>query len=201
MHKTHFSTLAGAAVLALASAAQAATAVDTGTPGGSAVGSLVFDGSDWVAAKVSFANAATLDAIAGHILGGTAGETFDISLFSGATSPDSLLFTTTATYGVDGWNGASGLDWNVTPGDYWIEFEVNLGDTLGTTSTTTGALFDVGVAHPVTTLTTPDWGFSYDASAQSIGLRVSTVPWPASATTMIAGLALLSALGLARRRA
>ncbi len=201
MHKILLSTLAGAATLALASAAQAATVVDTGTPNGSAVGSLVFDGSDWVAAQVGFANAAAIDAIAGHILGGTAGETFDISLFSGGTSPGSLLFTTTATYGADGWNGASGLGWTVAPGSYWIEFEVNFGDTLGTTATATGALFDVGVAHPVTTATTSDWGFTYDASVQSIGLQVSTVPWPASGTTMLAGLALLSALGLARRRA
>ena len=63
----------------------------------------------------------------------------------------------------------------------------------------TGALFDVGVAHPVTTATTSDWGFTYDPSAQSIGLKVSTVPWPASAALMLAGLGLLSAFGVARR--
>jgi hypothetical protein len=188
------------ALLALAPLAQAHTVVDTGTPNGAAVGSLVFDSSDWVAAQVNFADAATIDAIAGHILGGTAGETFDISLYDGGATPGSQLFTTTATYGIDGWNGASGLAWTVAPGSYWIEFEVNWNDTLGTTSTATGALFDTGVAHPVQTATTPDWGFTYDASAQSIGLQVSVVPEPAGALPLLAGMLLLSTLSLARRR-
>ena len=193
-------TFLATALLALAPFAQAATVVDTGTPNGSAVGSLVFDGSDWVAAQVSFADAATIDAIAGHILGGTSGETFDISLYDGGATPGAQLFTTTATYGIDGWNGASGLGWTVAPGSYWIEFEVNWNDTLGTTSTATGALFDTGVAHPVQTATTPDWGFTYDASAQSIGLQVSVVPEPAGALPLLGGMLLLSTLSFARRR-
>jgi hypothetical protein len=193
-------TLITAALLALAPLAQAATVVDTGAPSGSPVGSLVFDGSDWVAAQVSFANASTIAAVAGHILGGTSGETFDISLYDGAAKPGAQLFTTTATYGADGWNGASGLAWTVAPGSYWIEFEVNGNDTLGTTPTATGALLDTGVAHPVPTATTPDWGFTYDASAASIGLQVSVVPEPTAALQVLAGMLLLTSLGLARRR-
>ena len=200
MTKTFLTPLSAAALLALAPLAHAATLIDTGTPNGQAVGSLVFDGSDWVAAQVNFADASTIDAIAGHILGGTAGETFDISLYDGGATPGSQLFTTTATYGTDGWNGASGLGWTVAPGNYWIEFEVNWNDTLGTTSTATGALFDTGVAHPVQTATTPDWGFTYDASAQSIGLQVSVVPEPTGALQVLGGMLLLSTLGLARRR-
>jgi hypothetical protein len=199
MNKTLLTSLAAAA-FALAPSAHAALVVDTGTPNGSAVGSLVFDGSDWVAAQVNFANAATIDAIAAHILGGTAGETFDISLYEGGATPGAQVATTTATFGIDGWNGASGLDWTVAPGSYWIEFEVNWNDTLGTTSTATGALFDTGVAHPVQTATTPDWGFTYDASAQSIGLQVSVVPEPTGALQLLGGMLLLSTLGLARRR-
>jgi len=192
-------TLITAALLALAPLAQAATAFDTGTPGGSAVGSLVFDASDWAAAQVDFAKAATIDAIATHLLGGTAGETFDIALYGGGATPGAPLFSTTATYGVDGWNGASGLAWSVAPGSYWIEFEVNGNDTLGTTPTATGALFDTGVAHPVRTVTTPDGGFSY-ADAPSIGMQVSVVPEPAGALQLLAGMLLLSTLSLARRR-
>jgi hypothetical protein len=199
MNKTLLSSLGAAAALAFAPCAQAALAVDTGTPT-SAVLPLVFDGSDWVAAQVSFANASTIDAIAGHILGGTTGETFDISLYDGGAKPGSQVFTTTATYGVDGWNGASGLNWTVAPGSYWIEFEVNWNDTLGTTPTATGALFDTGVAHPVQTATTPDWGFTYDASAQSIGLQVSVVPEPTGALQVLAGMLLLSSMSLVRRR-
>jgi hypothetical protein len=193
------STLITALLLALAPLAQAATVVDTGAPNGAPVGALVFDGSDWVAAQVDFANAATIDAVAAHLLGGSAGETFDISLYGGGATPGAPLFTTTATYAADGWNGASGLAWTVTPGSYWIEFEVNWNDTLGTTPTATGALFDTGVAHPVQTATTPDWGFSY-AAAPSIGLQVSVVPEPTGALQVLAGMLLLSTLSLARRR-
>ena len=200
MNKHLIASLSAAALLALAPLAQAATVVDTGTPNGQAVGSLALDGSDWVAAQVGFADAATIDAIAAHILGGSAGETFDISLYEGGAAPGAPLFTTTATYGVDGWNGASGLNWSVGPGSYWIEFEVNWNDTLGSTPTATGALLDTGVAHPVQTATTPDWGFSYDASAQSIGLQVSVVPEPTGALQVLAGMLLLTSLGLARRR-
>lgn len=197
MIKQLLAALSTAALFALP--AHAASAVDTGTPVGSGL-PLVFDGSDWVAAKVSFAQATVIDAIAGHILGGAAGETFDISLFSGSSGngPGTLVSTTTATYGASGWNGASGLDWTVAAGDYWIEFEIQGADTLGGSSVT-GALFDVGVANPLTTASTSDGGFTYDTSAQSIGLQVSTVPWPASGSLMLAGLGLLSAFGLARR--
>jgi hypothetical protein len=200
MNKTAIASLSAAALLALAPLARAATVVDTGTPNGSAVGALVLDGSDWVAAQVTFADAATIDAIAGHLLGGSAGETFDIALYAGGATPGAPLFATTATFGADGWNGASGLDWTVAPGSYWIEFEVNGNDTLGTTPTATGALFDTGVAHPVQTATTPDWGFSYDASAQSIGLQVSVVPEPTGALQVLAGMLLLTSMGFARRR-
>jgi hypothetical protein len=191
--------LATLAALAVAGSAHAAVIVDTGTPTGGNVGSLIFDGSDWIAAQVSFAKATSIDAIAGHVIGGTAGETFDISLYGGGTNPGAQQFTTTATYGAAGWNGVSGLGWNVGPGSYWIEFEVNWSDTLGTTSTATGPLFDTGVAHPVQTATTSDMGFTYDASAQSIGLQVSSVPEPEAVALMLGGLALLSTLARRKR--
>lgn len=177
--------------------AHAATAVDTGTPDGQAVGGLAFDGVDWVAGQVSFAQAATISAIQGHILGGNAGETFDVSLFAndGGTGPGTLLYTGTATYGAAGWNGLSGLHgWSVAAGTYWIEFEVQGDDSLG------GGVFDLNAPNPLKdTVFTDTGGFFYQQAPLSFGLQVSTVPWPASASLMLSGLVLLSALGLARR--
>lgn len=201
-------TLGATALLAGATLAHAATVVDTGTPGGSAVGALAFDTVDWTAAQVSFATASRVDAIQGHLLGGAAGETFDISLFAAdaAQGPGSLLYTTTATYGVDGWNGVSGLGgWTVGAGSYWIEFEIQGGDTLGASSVT-GALLDLGAPDPLAlTASTSDGGFSYESGAQSIGLRVeatalSPVPEAAPAWQVVAGTLLLSSLGVVRRR-
>lgn len=203
MTKHLIASLSAAALLALAPLAHAATVVDTGTPNGAAVGALAFDGIDWAAAQVSFAQAANIDSIQGHVLGGATGETFDISLFAndGGTGPGSLLYTTTATFGTDGWNGVSNLSgWTVTPGKYWIEFEIQGSDTLGSGSVT-GALLDVGAPNPLAlTATTGDSGFSYQAGAQSFGLRMSAVPEVTGAWQMAAGMLLLSTMSLVRRR-
>ena len=195
-----------AALLAAAPLAQSATVIDTGSPNGSAVGALAFDGIDWTAARVSFAKAADVDAIQGHFLGGAAGETFDVSLLAddAASGPGTLLYTTTATFGADGWNGAVGLaGWTVAAGNYWVEFEIQGDDTLGSSSAT-GALLDVGAPNALAlTASTSDGGFSYTRDALAIGLRVdavAVVPEPASAAQLTGGLLLLSSLTLVRRK-
>ena len=196
------------ALLATASLAHAATVVDTGTPNGAAVGALAFDAVDWTAAQVSFAQASNVNAIQGHILGGAAGETFDVSLFASdaAHGPGTLLYTATATFGSDGWNGVSDLrGWTVAAGSYWVEFEIQGDDTLGASSVT-GALLDLGAPKPVAlTASTGDGGFSYQDDALSIGLRldasaVSAVPEASSAWQVTAGMLLLTSLGVVRRR-
>jgi len=204
MNKT-LTTLCTAALLAGASLAHAARVVDTGTPDGAVVGALAFDAVDWTAGQVSFAQASRIDAIQGHILGGAAGETFDVSLFAddAATGPGTLLYTTTATFGADGWNGVTGLaGWAVGAGSYWIEFEIQGGDTLGSSSIT-GALLDLGAPAPLAaTASTGDAAFSYADGAMAIGLRVdaSAVPEAATAWQLAAGTLLLTSLGLLRRR-
>ena len=201
-------TLGATALLAAAPLAHAARVVDTGTPDGSAVGALAFDSIDWTAAEVSFATDSNVNAIQGHILGGAAGETFDISLFAddAAQGPGTLLYTATATYGASGWNGVSGLGgWTVGAGSYWIEFEIQGTDTLGSSSVT-GALLDLGAPNPLAlTASTSDGGFSYGSGALSLGLRVdatavSAVPESAAAWQLMAGTLLVSTLSAVRRR-
>jgi hypothetical protein len=195
-------------LLATASLAHAATVVDTGSPNGAAVGALAFDAVDWTAAQVSFAQASNVNAIQGHVLGGAAGETFDVSLYAddAAHGPGTLLYTATATFGSDGWNGVSSLSgWTVAAGSYWVEFEIQGADTLGSSSVT-GALLDLGAPNPLArTASTGDGGFSYQDDALSIGLRVdasavSAVPDAAGAVQVMAGMLLLTSLGLVRRR-
>jgi hypothetical protein len=148
-------TLASSAALALAALAapaHAAPALDTGTPGGQAVGALALDAVDWYAAQVDFARAGVVDAVSFHVLGGAAGETFHVSLYAddGAGAPGAALDTAAVTFGADGWNGVAGLaGWTVDAGPYWIGIEVADGDTLGSTSAT-GALLDTGAPAPAT---------------------------------------------------
>ena len=201
MNTKHF---LAACALAIAASSQAATVVDTGTPSGVAVGSDLFDSIDWYAAEVSFASAARIDAIYAHVLNGSAGETFTLSLYAddGASAPGTLLYTTTATYGSAGWNGVSGLSgWDVASGSYWVGLEVQWSDTLGSSSVT-GALLDLGAPSPLAHWASDTTGgFGYDAiGTTSLGLRVdaTAVPEPASGLLMLAGLPLLAAA--ARRR-
>lgn len=203
-------SLAAAALFAAAPFAHAALVVDTGTPNGQAVGAYTFDSVDWYAAQVDFATASQVDAILGHVLGGSAGETFHVALYAddGAGAPGAQLHAATATFTTDGWNGVSGLSgWDVAAGDYWVGLEVWGTDDLGSVSAT-GALLDQGAPNALAaTAFSAESGTDYASTGTplSIGLRVdatplSAVPWPAQGPLMLYGLLLLFAHATARRR-
>ena len=195
----------GALGLAIASAA-AAHLVDTGTPSGNATGAYTLDGTDYYAGQVTFAGAAQLQAISAHILGGTTGETFSIVLYDDSAQhlPGTALYTADATFGLDGWNGASGLaNWNVAAGTYWIGLEIGALDTLGSASIT-GALLDVGAPMPLSrTAFNPGSGYQATPSALGFGLQVdatvAAVPEPETLALLLAGL-LSGSTFLSRRR-
>jgi hypothetical protein len=210
MIKNLLAPIAAASLLCAAASASAASIVDTGSPDGVAVGSFAIDGSDWFAAEVDFATASQVDSVLGHVLGGSAGETFHVSLYAdNGTLPGAQLYTATATFAADGWNGVAGLTgWNVAAGTYWVGLEVTPDDTLGSASFT-GALLDHGAPTLLAnTAYSSTGGLSYSLSAPqalSIGLRldatsVSAVPWPASGPLMLSGLLVLAACAAVRRR-
>ena len=186
--------LLAAAALSAAGMAQATLVVDTGNPGGSYIGALALDGNDSIAGQFTLAQAGSVDAISTHLLGGTAGETFTLSLYadSAAHGPGSLLYAATATFGADGWNGVSGLSgWTLASGSYWVGVEIGANDTLGSGSIT-GALLDVGAPSPLAR-TAFNAGSAYQVTTQplSFGLRVdvAAVPEPAAWVLAAAGLA------------
>ena len=205
MRTSSFASLAAALLLAVASSAHATRVVDTGTPNNGEVGAYTFDATDFYAGQVTFASNARIDAVFEHILGGTAGETFTIALYDDNASqlPGALLQTVTATFGSDGWNGASALSgWNVSAGSYWIALELGFDDTLGQGSIT-GALLDRGVPSPLAhTAFNPGGG--YQPGQLDFGLRVdatvASIPEPETYLMMVAGLAAITAAGRRRRR-
>ena len=203
MNRTFALTLAAAAILlAGAAPAHAALSVDTGTPNGNAIGAFAFDSNDSYAGKITFADAATIQAISTHVLDAAAGETFTIALYddSAAHLPGTALYSATVTVdanSLNGWTGASGLTgWNVQAGSYWVGLEIGSTDSLGTASLT-GALLDRGVAMPLAQ-TAFNSGSGYQATnGLDFGLRVNSVPAvpePSETLLMLAGLVALASV-------
>lgn len=191
--------LATAALLSTA-AAQAVTVVDTGTPTNQPPFGYALDAVDFVAGEVDFANATRLDSVATHILGGAAGDTFTVALYAdnGAHAPTgSALYTATATYAADGWNGVSGINWAVSTGAYWVAFEIGANDTLS--SNFENVVLDHGAPKPLAfTAAASGSGYSTTAGPMTFGLQVTAVPEPASYLLLLAGLAGIG--GLVRRQ-
>ena len=188
-------------IASMASLPCSAHTIDTGSPDGSPVGAYLLDSTDFYAGQISFGgSSARVQNIFGHVLGGAAGETFTIALYADAANhlPGNEVFSSKATFGADGWNGISGLDWNVGPGLYWVAFEVAADDTLDPF-----ALLDRGAPQPLTR-TAFDAGGGYQASATplSFGLQVDAlvVPEPGSMALLFGGMGALVTVVRRRRR-
>ncbi len=203
--KTLFATLLTVVSLSCPLTSAGAHTIDTGTPNGQQIGALALDANDYYAGQVSFTTGTLIQAAYAHVLGGAAGETFTVALYDNANGrvPGSALYSTTAIFGANGWNGAGGLaGWLVGAGTYWVAFEVGFGDTLGSSSIA-GALLDVGAPNPLTR-TAFDAGGAYVATSSplSFGLQLDAraVPEPSTVALVFTGLALVSAAARRRRR-
>ena len=193
------SLTAAAWLLAGAAPARAALPFDTGAPSGAPF-AYAFDSSDFYAGLVTLDEAAQLSSIAAHMVGGSAGETFTLTIYSDSAThlPDTALYAATATFTVDGWNGVAGLSgWNLAAGSYWVGLEIGALDTLGTA--TGNALLDRGTPRPLAQ-TAFNSGSGYVSSPVDFGLQVSAVPEPANVALMLAGLVGLVPLTRRTRR-
>jgi len=196
-------TLLVVALLA-AMQAHAELVVDTGTPSGPGF-PLVLDGNDWLAGQVSFSQALTINSIKGWLndgIDGLGNETFTVALYAdAANSVGGLLQSTTGqfltTQGVADWNGASGLNWSVGPGKYWVAFEVQGSDSFGGDA-------PIAAPSPLARYAFNDGSYlGYHAmNGLPIGIQIdatiAAVPEPATTGMLLAGLGLVA--GIARRR-
>jgi hypothetical protein len=116
------------------SLAMASVIIDTGHNGG--IGWLL-SSSQWLSSEFSVDEELRITNIDGY-LHGYSDQQLTISLYSdGGEIPGKQLFSTKiATDSYTGWQGASGLQWDVSSGTYWISFEVRPGDNYA------GSLFN-----------------------------------------------------------
>jgi hypothetical protein len=204
--------LAVAALTASASALASANVIDTSVPTGNLAGSNTVDASNWIAERFTLAAPALIEHVSAYVLSGDAGndlgKTFTLAVYANSASnlpalnwfdgQQGQLFHTTLTYNGDGWNGSTGLNWQLAAGSYWFALEAD-GNGPSSLQAPTGAL---PVANAVAGYSGSITGYSQQgySSADSFGLQAgaaSAVPEPATVLITLAGL--LVTVGLTRR--
>jgi len=191
--------------LSLSAPVQADLIVDTGTPNltGSA---LPLDSYQWLAAEfTTTASASQIDALQGYITAqdsNQAGTTFTVALYGNTTNsankdiPDLAtgeLFSQQSTFNTDGWNGLQGLSVALTPGTYWVAFEVRpTDDILVRAADNLQGLMPVSAPNLVQTAAndnTTNFGYiPTTGTAYNFGVQVSAVPVPPALWMFATGL-------------
>ena len=195
MNISLFVTVA-AATLSFSAVAQANTIVDTGTPRGANDYSL--NSGQSLAGYFGIANATVISGVQGYISNFSAPGSVTATLYSDGSVPDAAntLFTTTFMVPTSGfrnydWFGATGLNWAVGAGNYWLSFATDSGMTM----------LD-GAPSPLTRYAFSDGANYRQSNGLGIGVRVfdniAAVPEPATWAMMIGGMGVVG--GAMRRR-
>src|SRR5450830_613801 len=193
-------TTASLAILMfVASHANAALIVDTGTPSPTGLGYLL-GGNDYFAGQVTFSQDSTINSIQTYLnldsSGYSAPDSFTVALYSNNVNNTvgSLINSFTANYsGTEGWNGVYNISQLVSAGKYWVAFE---GDSSG------ASYIASDVAPNPLALTAFNSGSGYNNSPMNFALQVdavAAVPEADSYAMLLAGLGLLGFISRRRK--
>ena len=184
--------------------ARAALVVDTGTPTGGVVNSLLLDGSNSFAGQVNFTQAYQINSISSYLDDlGNGGGSFSVALYSdNGNKVGSQLYNASATFGSVGWNAASNLNWAVGSGNYWVAVEVTDGVSsfvapLGAPTLLAHTAYNDGTYFANSGYKTYD-GLSFGLQMNTTA--VAAVPEPGEWALMLSGLALLGFVVVRRKR-
>jgi|GEM_PF-721682 len=183
-------TVALAATLMLAGSASAANLLDTGTPNGSTFAGTV-DTTDFLALQFNAPSAWQIDSIAAFLTGGNAGDHFSVSLYQDAANlPGDLLASAKVSFAVDGWNGVSGLGWQLpSAGLYWLAVEGTTLEAVPGLPVPDGAFQAPAGGLSMPGATAFASGGAYQAAPLQFGLQVTgAVPEPMSVLMLACGL-------------
>lgn len=192
-------TTASLAILMfVASHANAALIVDTGTPNQSSLGSIL-TANDYFAGQVAFSQDSTINSIQTYLTldvpSGFATDSFSVALYSNTVNNTvgSLINSFTANYsGTAGWNGVYNIGQLVSAGKYWVAFE---GDS-------SGASYIAPDAPNPLALTAFASASSYSNYPMNFALQVdavAAVPEAESYAMLLAGLGLLGFMSRRRK--
>jgi hypothetical protein len=214
MQRPHrlFIALAAASAALTFTPAHAVVLIDTSTTSGLSLSNSI--GPDnWIAEEFTLAGSQlVVNSISAYVMsidpGLDAGKSFTLAVYTNDASRNvptlnfnadnqGRLFSTRVTYSADGWNGASGLSWALTPGSYWFAIE---SDSSGP-----GSLQAPSGALPAPDSVAYFYGHrSYShvgvSTTDAFGLRVTAVPEPTPVLLLLSGLAMLGALKASRGR-
>lgn len=205
--------------LVVTSSAFGASLIDTGQPDTSLQsGGYLVNQQQYLAGRMDLSQSSTITGIEAFMHDGYVGGTATIALYPdtatdiwGLPVPDAGLeifsqaITITALNLFEtnlGWQGASGLDWNLGAGSYWIAFEVRAGQTYDGSFPTLGIVPNPLADYALWNESNNVW-FNDSLTSHKWGLRVygepaSPVPLPASAWFFLSGLGMLA--GSVRRK-
>lgn len=183
------------------------TVFATGTPTGGLGNSLTVDSSNWVAERFTLSSATTIDSLQAYVMSTDAGDiglNFTVALYAdrpGAKALPALNFYaadngqlahTSVTFSGNGWNSsATGLNWSLAAGSYWVALEAG---SAGFLQAPTGA---VPAASAVAYFDGSGLNYKPTGVSDSFGVAITAVPEP---TTLVLALAGLGLVGLSRRR-
>lgn len=177
--------------------ANAAFIVDTGDPTGDSV--WLLDSTEWLAGEFLLSAEHTITDIKGY-LQCLVGDTVYAAIYSdGGDTPGSRLFSQDFSVQAgpfDNWVGPSGLSWFLSPGTYWVAFEVRAGsDFLGGMRADSPNPLGNEAAYDADA-TVPFW-FAYDEA--DIGVKIQGNPIPIPSAVWLLGSGLLGIVGIRRK--
>ncbi len=201
-------------LLLFAPETRASVLVDTGSPATTQTGAVTVCGScdtnssaQSVALQFSLTNSYDITSIQGFLWYNTTPGSLTLALYSDLNGlPGTQLYASqfiddsgqpmSGFGGLVGWSGLSGINWTVSPGNYWASFEVRSGQTFF------GALpfpAPIELQAAVKNYAYPNWNANGGAGG---GLIVSgdLTPIPLPAPSYLLGSGLIGLFGAARRR-